>query len=93
MVPVLAGEELLLVSKHYQEISHKGDGAISLQSFQEAALIHIVVCLLEVQEDQEKGVLFNTIQILCQIKPQDDHPRSPPCAEAMKDVMEAESSP
>ena len=66
MLPILAGDNLLSVPKYYQELAHMGAGSASLKSNQESALIHSVVCLLEVQEDQEKGILVNTSQVLRQ---------------------------
>ena len=48
VVLILAGYNLLLLPKHYQEPSYVGDGAVSLKSLQEAAMFYSVVCLLKV---------------------------------------------
>ena len=83
VLPFLAGDDLLLVPKHYQELAHMETGAVYLQSRQEAASIHSVIRILEVQENQERGILVNTSQILCHIELQYEHPHHPRCAEAI----------
>ena len=42
------GDDLLLAPKNFQETAHVGDGAISLQSCQEAAMIYSGIRLLKV---------------------------------------------
>ena len=68
-----------------------GAGAISLQIFQEADLIHSVIHLYEVKVYQEKGILVNVSKILFHIKPQDFRTCYPHCMEAMEDFVEVDT--
>ena len=68
-----------------------GSGAVSFQGCQKADPINSVVRLLELQEYQEKRILVNDIQILCQLKLQDSCTHSPTCEESMEDVVEADT--
>ena len=71
MVPVSAGDGILLVPKNFQESAHVRAGAVSLQSRQEASKVDSVVWLAHVEEKQEHGFLIHACQILQHIWLQD----------------------
>ena len=67
--------------------------AIAFQGFQETNLVYRVIGFAEVQKNQEEWVLIDPSQILSKFEIQDGRPRSPHRAEAMEDVVEADTCP
>ena len=93
VVPVFPVNNLLPLSEFFQEPAYVWPIAVALHSCQDMAPVHSVIVFAEVQKNQEEWVLIDPSQILSKFEIQDGRPRSPHRAEAMEDVVEADTCP
>ena len=87
MVPVLLGNDLLLIPKFCLEPAHVWTRAVALKGCQETALVQSVIGFSEIQKNQEEWVLIDASKLLRKFELQYGLPHSSTHAEAMEDVV------
>ena len=79
VVPIFPDNDLLPLTKFFQEPAHVWPSAVALQGLHEMAPIHSAIGFEEVQKNQEEWVLVEASKILSKFEIQDGCPCYPNC--------------